>query len=413
MKMTSDFACGQILFSLKSSQLNYVVKETPYSAYITIRKKFLKSFEESETNNVDRIITREQADRDTKEHLKKVERENLNLRERNTEVERDLALMRIELEEMETKNHDLLDRNSELEDTNEELYRETSHLEQLNREIEHLKYENLKVKTECENTDIKKENLHSRLVDSEKEICKLNNFIQESDLEMKRLLASSSEQCNHCEKKTESLNALENHLENQHDPISEFCEYTSSKGNKSEERVSSEQVDVDIPSTSKCGKCESDKNTECDPKTHIDFGHDYSCDLCDFRANIKSEIDDHESSHHCFFCPECNNIYRTQNKLKMHTCKLEVINPESGSLYSKAWLDGNGCNSIFCSNLSQEIAVLHSEQCVSNTKTCCFSPYTLSVKTDSITHLEIDEYTYDCKTGYREILWATLSAHTK
>ena len=81
MKMTSEnsasFACGQIIFSITSSQLNYVVKETPYSAYITIRKKFLKSFEQSETNNVNRILTREHADRDTNEHIKHVENENL------------------------------------------------------------------------------------------------------------------------------------------------------------------------------------------------------------------------------------------------------------------------------------------------------------------------------------------------
>ena len=38
-------ACGQILFGLKMSNLNYMVKETPFSAYITIRKKFLKSYQ--------------------------------------------------------------------------------------------------------------------------------------------------------------------------------------------------------------------------------------------------------------------------------------------------------------------------------------------------------------------------------
>ena len=36
------YACDQILFSLKMSRLNYLVNETPYSAYITIRKKFIK-----------------------------------------------------------------------------------------------------------------------------------------------------------------------------------------------------------------------------------------------------------------------------------------------------------------------------------------------------------------------------------
>ena len=40
--------CGQILVCLKMSNLNYVVKETPYSAYVTIRKKFIPSDRELE-----------------------------------------------------------------------------------------------------------------------------------------------------------------------------------------------------------------------------------------------------------------------------------------------------------------------------------------------------------------------------
>ena len=37
-----EFACGQIMYSLKMSKLNYLVKETPYSVYLTIRKKFVR-----------------------------------------------------------------------------------------------------------------------------------------------------------------------------------------------------------------------------------------------------------------------------------------------------------------------------------------------------------------------------------
>ena len=57
--ISAQHACGQILFSLKNSNLNYLVKETPYSAYITIRKKYIKeigvndvpnSFKENETD---------------------------------------------------------------------------------------------------------------------------------------------------------------------------------------------------------------------------------------------------------------------------------------------------------------------------------------------------------------------------
>ena len=41
-QVSADFACGQLLFNLRNSNLNYLVKETPYSAYITIRKKLVK-----------------------------------------------------------------------------------------------------------------------------------------------------------------------------------------------------------------------------------------------------------------------------------------------------------------------------------------------------------------------------------
>ena len=34
--------CENILKTIKSSKLNYVVNETPYSSYITIRKAFTK-----------------------------------------------------------------------------------------------------------------------------------------------------------------------------------------------------------------------------------------------------------------------------------------------------------------------------------------------------------------------------------
>ena len=36
--------CNTILSSLRTSGLNFIVQETPYSAYITIRKKFCNGF---------------------------------------------------------------------------------------------------------------------------------------------------------------------------------------------------------------------------------------------------------------------------------------------------------------------------------------------------------------------------------
>ena len=48
MKMTgpqtADSVFGQMLICLRMSKLDYMVKETPYSGYVTIRKKFVKNY---------------------------------------------------------------------------------------------------------------------------------------------------------------------------------------------------------------------------------------------------------------------------------------------------------------------------------------------------------------------------------
>ena len=49
----ASFLCNQILKVVKDSRLNYLVNETPYSAHITIRKKFVKHAEVEDTLAVD------------------------------------------------------------------------------------------------------------------------------------------------------------------------------------------------------------------------------------------------------------------------------------------------------------------------------------------------------------------------
>ena len=46
------YTYNQVLKVLKDSNLNYLVNETPYSAFITIRKKLLRHIEERETGDV-------------------------------------------------------------------------------------------------------------------------------------------------------------------------------------------------------------------------------------------------------------------------------------------------------------------------------------------------------------------------
>ena len=54
-KVTAENTFGQVLIFLRMSKLNFVIKETPYSAYITVRKRFVKSYDGKpiEKENVD------------------------------------------------------------------------------------------------------------------------------------------------------------------------------------------------------------------------------------------------------------------------------------------------------------------------------------------------------------------------
>ena len=64
--------CEDLLSILKSSKLNYLVKETPYSAFVTIRKRFLK---DTDISNVT-LVSNDDSD-DTN-----MRRENLILKEK-------------------------------------------------------------------------------------------------------------------------------------------------------------------------------------------------------------------------------------------------------------------------------------------------------------------------------------------
>ena len=111
MKMTGekspDFKYGKIVFCLKMSRLNYLVKEIPYSTYINIRKKCIKESLENKSAPVDLMIE----DKDS---------EILKLKEKNTDLETRLAIAKVEYEENElvkeklvaeiTKNEDVIEK---------------------------------------------------------------------------------------------------------------------------------------------------------------------------------------------------------------------------------------------------------------------------------------------------------------
>ena len=127
------------------------------------------------------------------------------------------------------------------------------------------------------------------------------------------------------------------------------------------------------------------------------------CPECDYTVESEWYLDDHILDEHNFPCGDCSLIFRSLGRLRNHICKLPIKNPTFGSLYSKSWWDGNGCNPIFCVRKNQEVAWLHHEQCLSKVKTCHLSQNHLTEK-DGIFHLEIDKYIIYC-----EIQWEALA----
>ena len=121
---STDFACGQIMYCLKKSKLNYVVKETPYSAYVTIRKSFIKGSEENTADKDDAIKAL-----DNQSQLN-------SLKDKNKDLETRIAMAKVEFEEMEIKIESLEEDNSKSDDRIDEFLKSERIL---NSEIKSLK----------------------------------------------------------------------------------------------------------------------------------------------------------------------------------------------------------------------------------------------------------------------------------
>ena len=107
-KNSPDFACGQILFSLKMSKLNYLVNETPYSVYITIRKKFMR-------DNSEQCVTTENSKNDNDK-----ESELHALKDQVKDLETRLAMAKVDFEERDMEKCNLLAKISKSEDVIED-----------------------------------------------------------------------------------------------------------------------------------------------------------------------------------------------------------------------------------------------------------------------------------------------------
>ena len=130
-KVTAETRFGQLMIFLRESKLNFVVKETPYSAELTIRKKFLKNVSENafENENVENIEYK----------FKQVEHDNSLLRNKVNILEKECGLVKFELEGLEVKFKALVEEKEVLEDKLEDSYSESRELCKINEKLKSVK----------------------------------------------------------------------------------------------------------------------------------------------------------------------------------------------------------------------------------------------------------------------------------
>ena len=378
-----EFASGKILYGLKMSKLNYVVKETPYSAYITIRKTFIKDDTAVGNTNSDDFHTLN-SDKDI---------ELNNLKGRTKDLETLLELAKVNFEEIEL-GKELMVKKLSAQDDEIESFLQTE--KELKEQIKVLAKDNEDMRSnidqdekDIEELELMKEHLESDksdLNDKIEELCReifdlkqsglgngnLDNTkaIEQKLFKTQDKLMEASENILILEATLENKEFENNSLRNKlisETERSNTCENSDARTKtKTESEVHiSHNTDDSVPSTSKCGECDYESDDEIDMKFHAKSKHngDFKCTVCDI--DLKSG-----------------------SRLKTHMCRVPILNPSYGSLYLRSWYDANGCTPIYCSKNNSEIAWLHHSDCTDDTNPCAASADIEAEDDDKIEGLE-------------------------
>ena len=114
-EISKENVFGQVLICLRMSKLDYVIKETPYAGYVTVRKKFMKNVDFEK----DILIGTNEKAKDESILVKEVK-----------ELKTTIAMLRFENEEFEIQNDTLKRDIAAQDDKIEEAYCETRHFKE-------------------------------------------------------------------------------------------------------------------------------------------------------------------------------------------------------------------------------------------------------------------------------------------
>ena len=267
----ASITCSKVLNTIKTSQLDFYLQETPYSAFITIRKKYVKSFK-SDTVNVE-----------TENGIEELKRENENLRncvrEKTAELETYQDTVLVLEEKLEKAEKDMLKHfdNSKIQ--------KSKHSDEVNllKSIKQKDNDTISVLTSNlsrNKTEIK--SLHKEVYNLEKKNETLKNKVdsfiasKRETINEKEKLANEvknlKKKIKNVEQENKRIDTNNNNSHNTSSSVSRFFSDASSQTNKtSSDKFSSKAIKCLV-----CGKLCNDvydlkNHSEADHKLSINF----------------------------------------------------------------------------------------------------------------------------------------------
>ena len=354
MASKAETVFGQVLICLRMSKLDYMIKETPYSAYLTVRKKFAKGVKEEviEVNSVEK-----DCNEDKKNHL---EKENIFLKEKVMDLEKLCSILKTENIDFDIKVKTLEKDKESLEEELEEAYSDSKELRSI---VERQKKSEQKSLESFKELDESVLMLENQVKAREFEVYKLKEELQsfEASTSLKNI-----QSCEHCSSESELESNSEEPIGSLHEkPKKGYSEATSSKT---------------LP---KCDDCDFRSDVK-KMKVHRLEMHDFPCDFCDYEAKHSAEMKSHKIEMHGVICEFCDLTFISDQKFETHMCRKHIKNPDYMDMYVKNWVVRNSCIPVFSKLLEKEIILLHSELCWENKNFCQEIPESLDTLEKSV-----------------------------
>ena len=191
MIINPHITCAQVLDTLKKSGLTYTLNETPYSVYLTLRKKFIKEYLHTGTQRAHENIKEDKDTTELEDNLAKLKEAVATEIQKHYITKHQLSQMEARVEEM----HDVNDMNTE--ESNKQHLRHLAIISDLKNELAQEVDDHAQSESALKKLEEKIESLNLKL---DQEMKQKASILEEND--------SLRERLEDAEQATENLNTM-------------------------------------------------------------------------------------------------------------------------------------------------------------------------------------------------------------